>query len=102
MKKTLTALLLSLSLLLSGCGQSQTTTPPSLKEEYDAFMEAVSPDYAYNIALELTTNPEFFNSELGGRTAGSDAEHAAADYLAGVMEEIGLSNVEKVAAPCDR
>ena len=65
-------------------------------------MEAVSPDYAYNIALELTTNPEFFNSELGGRTAGSDAEHAAADYLAGVMEEIGLSNVEKVAAPCDR
>lgn len=102
MKKTLTALLLSLSLLLSGCGQSQTTTPPSLKEEYDAFMEAVSPDYAYNIALELTTNPEFFNSELGGRTAGSDAEHVAADYLAGVMEEIGLSNVEKVAAPCDR
>ena len=102
MKKTLAALLLSLSLLLSGCGQSQTTTPPSLKEEYDAFMEAVSPDYAYNIALELTTNPEFFNSELGGRTAGSDAEHAAADYLAGVMEEIGLSNVEKVAAPCDR
>ena len=102
MKKTLTALLLSLSLLLSGCGQSQTTTPPSLKEEYDAFMEAVSPDYAYNIALELTTNPEFFNSELGGLTAGSDAEHAAADYLAGVMEEIGLSNVEKVAAPCDR
>jgi len=102
LKKTLTALLLSLSLLLSGCGQSQTTTPPSLKEEYDAFMEAVSPDYAYNIALELTTNPEFFNSELGGRTAGSDAEHAAADYLAGVMEEIGLSNVEKVAAPCDR
>ena len=100
MKKTLTALLLSLS--LSGCGQIQTTTPPSLKEEYDAFMEAVSPDYAYNIALELTTNPEFFNSELGGRTAGSDAEHAAADYLAGVMEEIGLSNVEKVAAPCDR
>lgn len=102
MKKTLTALLLSLSLLLSGCGQSQTETPPSPQEAYDAFMEAVSPDYAYDIALELTTNPEFFNSELGGRTAGSDAEHAAADYLAGVMEEIGLSNVEKVAAPCDR
>lgn len=102
MKKTLTALLLSLSLLLSGCGQSQTETSPSPQEAYDAFMEAVSPDYAYDIALELTTNPEFFNSELGGRTAGSDAEHAAADYLAGVMEEIGLSNVEKVAAPCDR
>ncbi len=102
MKKTLTTLFLSLSLLLSGCGQSQPMTPASLKEEYDAFMEAVSPDYAYDIALELTTNPEFFNSELGGRTAGSDAEHAAADYLASVMEEIGLSNVEKVAASCDR
>ena len=53
-------------------------------------------------ALELTTNPKYFNSALGGRNAGSDAEHATADYLAGVMEEIGLTDVEKTAASCDR
>ena len=37
-------------------------------------MDAVSPDFAYDIALELTTNPKYFNSALGGRNAGSDAE----------------------------
>nr|WP_325194911.1 M28 family peptidase [uncultured Oscillibacter sp.] len=93
---------------LTACGQSQTAPQPteeksgSLEELYNSYISAVSPDFAYEIALELTTNPDYFNSELGGRNAGSDAEHAAADYLAGVMEEIGLSDVEKNAAQCDR
>ena len=69
---------------------------------YQNFLSAASPDYAYDLAYELSTNPDFFNSELGGRTAGSDAEHRTADYLVSVMEEIGLSDVEKVAADCDR
>lgn len=109
MKRTLTAMLLVFGLLLSltACGAPGTSgaeveTAPSLQEMYDNFISAVSPDYAYELALELTTNPDFFNSESGGRNAGSDAEHAAADYLAGVMEELGLSDVEKVAAECDR
>lgn len=109
MKKILTALLLTAILLgLAACDQGQTPAQPaeeepvSLQDLYDGYMKAVSPDFAYNIALELTTNPEYFNSELGGRNAGSDAEHAAAEYLAGVMEEIGLTGVEKTAAQCDR
>lgn len=110
MKKTLTALLLMIALLsgLTACGRSQTAPQPteeksgSLEELYNSYISAVSSDFAYEIALELTTNPDYFNSELGGRNAGSDAEHAAADYLAGVMEEIGLSDVEKNAAQCDR
>ena len=110
MKKTLTALLLMIALLsgLTACGQSQAAPQSteeksaSLEELYNSYISAVSPDFAYEIALELTTNPDYFNSELGGRNAGSDAEHAAADYLAGVMEEIGLSDVEKNAAQCDR
>ena len=110
MKKTLTALLLMIALLsgLTACGQSQAASQSteeksaSLEELYNSYISAVSPDFAYEIALELTTNPDYFNSELGGRNAGSDAEHAAADYLAGVMEEIGLSDVEKNAAQCDR
>ncbi len=80
---------------------SAASSPVSLEEMYDRFTNAVSPDYAYDVALELTTNPDYFNSELGGRNAGSKAEHAAADYLAGLMEEIGLSDVEKQAAQCD-
>lgn len=111
MNKHLTALFLTFALLtsLAGCGpQKGGPTPsqpaqatPSLKEMYDDFLAKVSPEYAYDLALELSTNPEFFNSPLGGRTAGSEAEHTTADYLVGVMSEIGLSNVEKTAAPCD-
>ena len=109
MRKKLTALFLSLVLLgLTACQQPTAPTEPtqeqpaSLQGMYDGFMDAVSPDFAYDIALELTTNPKYFNSALGGRNAGSDAEHATADYLAGVMEEIGLTDVEKTAASCDR
>ena len=110
MKRTLTALLLIPGLLgLTACDQtaapaasSAAQSAASLEELYNGYIAAAAPDFAYDVALELTTNPEFFNSELGGRNAGSDAEHAAADYLAGVMEEIGLSDVEKPAAQCDR
>ena len=106
MRKKLTALFLSLVLLgLTACQQPTEPTqeqPASLQGMYDGFMDAVSPDFAYDIALELTTNPKYFNSALGGRNAGSDAEHATADYLAGVMAEIGLTDVEKTAASCDR
>ena len=111
MKKKLTALCLTAGMLLSltacstsapgDAASSEDSSPVSLEEMYDRFTDAVSPDYAYDVALELTTNPDYFNSELGGRNAGSKAEHAAADYLAGLMEEIGLSDVEKQAAQCD-
>lgn len=111
MKKKLTALCLTAGMLLSltacstsapgDAASSADSSPVSLEEMYDRFTDAVSPDYAYDVALELTTNPDYFNSELGGRNAGSKAEHAAADYLAGLMEEIGLSDVEKQAAQCD-
>ena len=114
MKKKLTALCLTAGMLL-GLSACSTSTPESsvssetssaasqasLEEMYDRFTNAVSPAYAYDVALELTTNPVYFNSQLGGRNAGSKAEHAAADYLAGLMEEIGLSDVEKQAAQCD-
>lgn len=113
MKKRLTALLLTLGLIsgLAACGTTAQTTPAPTGQvpvgadpaaAYEAFLSAASADYAYDVALELSTNPDFFNSELGGRNAGSDAEHATADYLAGLMEEIGLTDVEKAAADCDR
>ena len=64
MRKKLTALFLSLVLLgLTACQQPTAPTEPtqeqpaSLQGMYDGFMDAVSPDFAYDIALELTTNP---------------------------------------------
>ena len=113
MKRRLTALLLTLGLVsgLAACGTTAQTTPAPTGEvpaandpgtAYESFLSTASADYAYDVALELSTNPDFFNSELGGRNAGSDAEHATADYLAGLMEEIGLTDVEKAAADCDR
>ena len=86
MKKLIAALLVSAMVLgLAACSQTQPQpsapaaeeAPVSLQTMYDGYMDAVSPDFAYDIALELTTNPAYFNSELGGRNAGSDAEHAA-------------------------
>ena len=107
MKKTLSLLLLlSLVLSLASCRQKTTTDDPvaaaTLAESYQSYLDTAEPSYAYDIALELTTNPEYFNAEQGGRNAGSDAEHAAADYLVGVMKDIGLADVEKQAAQCDR
>ena len=60
------------------------------KETYDRWMQAVSPEYGYQIAYELSTNPAYVNSErFGGRQAGSDAEHAAAEYLYQEMLSLG-------------
>lgn len=68
----------------------------------DAFIEKVDPEYAYNIALELSENEDFRSSSLGTRTAGSDAEHAAADYLMKEMKALGLDEVKKVGVNVDK
>jgi Iap family predicted aminopeptidase/LysM repeat protein len=65
---------------------------------YEKFIAAVDQEYAYNIAYELSTNPDYLSSSLGTRTAGSDAEHAAAEYLLEEVKKIGLVETEKVAA----
>lgn len=104
-KKILMLAIVSL-LIISGCDKNEITTDIEIgkenyKKQYDAFIKNVSSNYAYDIAYELSTNENFFNSKMGGRNAGSDAEHKAAEYLIEKMNEIGLSNVEKTAAKCD-
>ena len=92
-------------LAMSGCGKKEVATgigKENYKKEYDAFINNVSTSYAYDIAYELSTNEKFFNSKMGGRNAGSDAEHRTADYLVEKMNEIGLSDVKKQAAKCDK
>ena len=92
-------------LTMSGCGKKEVATgigKENYKKEYDAFINNVSTSYAYDIAYELSTNEKFFNSKMGGRNAGSDAEHRTADYLVEKMNEIGLDDVKKQAAKCDK
>ena len=97
--KSLVSILMSMLLMTTPGGG---TASPQELSIYQAYMNAADPQFAYEIAYELSTNPEFFNSEQGGRQAGSDAEHRTADYLAGVMKDIGLIDIEKAAADCDK
>lgn len=76
--------------------------PEQVKADYEKFLKAVDQKYAYGIALELSTNPNYLSSSLGTRTAGSDAEHAAADYLLAEMKKLGLADTEKVATKVDK
>lgn len=109
MTKKLLAIALSLTLVftmsfsLTGCGDDGSyAVPDELQEMYDGFVENIDTDYAYDLAYELSTNPEYFSTpDLGGRNAGSEAEHKAAAYLEKVMKDIGLEDVQKEGAPCD-
>ena len=105
LKKVLLVTIVCL-LIISGCDKKVDNINVEIgkenyKKQYDAFIKNVSSNYAYDIAYELSTNENFFNSKMGGRNAGSVAEHKAAEYLIEKMNEIGLSNVEKTAAKCD-
>jgi len=70
--------------------------------EFADYFAEIDTAYAYNIGLELAENPLYESSSLGTRTAGSDAEHAAADFIAAEMKKIGLSGVEKVPVDVDK
>lgn len=76
--------------------------PEQVRADYEKFLAAVDHQYAYGIAMELSTNPKYLSSSLGTRTAGSDAEHAAADYLLAEMKKVGLADAEKVATKVDK
>jgi hypothetical protein len=116
------ALATGLALLLSACGgqstpvaeTTQTTedetvlveettqeeepsaveqTGVTLEEAAESFRDYVDTDYAYEVASKLL---EFrSNDALGYRTAGSQAELAAGDYLVEEMQAIGLTEVTK-------
>ena len=61
-----------------------------------------SEDYGYSVAKTLAYDMEFADDSTGFRTAGSDAEHKTADYLANEFKNIGLTDVEKVDVSIDK
>jgi len=70
-------------------------------DKINAFTNKIDEDYAYNIAYTLAYDDDYMSNELGFRTAGSDAEHAA-DYLVEQMKVVGLSDVQKEGVTVDK
>ncbi|MDD4200079.1 MAG: M28 family peptidase [Eubacteriales bacterium] len=81
---------------------SEITSEAAYAEDVQAFYDNVDMEYAYNLSEELAYNWDDYAEACGWRTAGSDSEHACADFLAGEMEKIGLQNVEKIPTACDK
>lgn len=73
----------------------------SMSWDIDAFYDKLDYQYGHDLSLDLATNPNIADFSLW-RTAGSDGEHLAADYLVNKMAEIGLQNIEKKGLPCDK
>lgn len=98
MKKRMMKLLCAALLLpLAACApdQAMISGEGAQADLVNAYLDAVDERYAYEIAETLAYDPEYLSNSLGFRTAGSDAEHAAAGYIAQQMEAIGLE-VEQV------
>lgn len=81
------------SALTPALAESSSNNLESLDSLNQTFIETVDPNYGYELAKKLG---EFHtHPDLGYRTAGSDAERQAGDFLYDEMESIGLSNVRK-------
>ncbi|MDO4544855.1 MAG: M28 family peptidase [Bacillota bacterium] len=99
------ALVLALVMCLGGCGggDSESEAPAfSMADDVQKYVEAVDMEYAYDLTETLAYDEEYWDNELGWRTAGSDAEHRCADFLVSEMEKIGLTEVEKVGVTVDK
>ncbi|MGL4345815.1 MAG: M28 family peptidase [Cellulosilyticaceae bacterium] len=99
--KLLTGLLATTVLCTSTVSAKTLEIPKSIVLEQDqrALLEAIDTDYSLGMTKKLTT---FGTHEtLGYRTAGSTAEHEAAEMLYEEFQKIGLQNVRKDAFEVD-
>lgn len=110
---SIVAVLMLVIMTFSACGgggeeeqaaadQATVTSDSFIAEDVASYLDKADMEYAYDLAYELGYNMDLADNELGWRTAGSDAEHKTADYLADEMEKIGLTDVEKVGVPVDK
>lgn len=106
--KKITSLLACLVLvagLISGCGTKENADISSYITNYDeavsSYIDALDMEYAYKLTEKLAYDEEL-GGECGFRTAGSDYEHKAADFLADEMKSIGLSDIEKIPVTVDK
>ena len=85
-----------------GYSASEVTSDLSMAEDVKAFYDAVDTQYGYDLAHELAYNWDELAEFNGWRSAGSDSEHACADYLVKEFKKIGLQNVDKLSSKCDK
>lgn len=67
-------------------------TIEKIKHNWEKYLGCCDVEYAHDVAMRL--HP-MVNADLGGRNAGSDAEHRAAEMLFKEMLNIGLGDVRK-------
>ena len=87
---------------VDGYTNAEVTSDLSMADEVKAFYDKVDMDYAYELGYELAYDWDNLAEANGWRSAGSDSEHACADYLVNEWKEIGLQNVDKLASQCDK
>ena len=106
MKKrlTYTPMVLLIALILMFGTSCSSSDELSMSKDVDKMLEFTSEatDKAEAVAYKLAYDEKLADDSTGFRTAGSDAEHRAADYLAKEFEKIGLSDVKKEAVTVDK
>jgi Iap family predicted aminopeptidase len=100
----LLALTLAFLMCFTSCGSDEVSIDSdlSMADDVQNYINAIDIDYAYDLTEKLAYDEEFQDCDLGWRTAGSDAEHRCADFLAEEMENIGLTDVEKIPTTVDK
>lgn len=86
----------------SGAPRTELTSDYSYAGDVEKYLDNIDAKYAYDLGVTLAYDEKYWDNELGWRSAGSDAEHACADFLMQEMKGIGLEEVEKIGVPCDR
>lgn len=106
MKKVSMRLLLVLTLtftmvITASCSSSSDL---SMADDVDKMLEYTgdATEKAEKVAYKLAYDEKLADDSTGFRTAGSDAEHRAADYLVKEFEKIGLTEVTKDAVTVDK
>ena len=85
-----------------GYTNAEVTSELSMADAVKAYYDKVDMEYAYNLAYDLAYDWDNLAEANGWRSAGSDSEHATADYLVKEWNNIGLQNVDKLASQCDK
>ena len=108
MKRKGLALILALTVTIvmcfTGCGDKgiNIDSDLSMAADVEKYVDAIDIEYAYNLTEKLAYDEDYWDCELGWRTAGSDAEHRCADFLAEEMKNIGLTDIEKIPTKVDK
>ena len=76
--------------------------PMSMADDVVNYVNKVDTEFAWDVTKTLSYDETYWDDSTGWRTAGSDAEHKAADYLAGIFKEIGLEDVTKEPVTVDK